>query len=1673
MGFLDDVFDNSITQKLGETIKDLGWGLAAPAATVYDLATAGFRPDMTVGKALAGGIEHSTQLFLGNNNGTPDDTSDDRQNLISPAIHKGLDGLEWLYDNAIAQPLNTANITEQRILAGLTGTEDNAHPWDIGSAWKRADEKTGGYSGQGTSIGRESAYTWDAIIGLVTGFRGSLTDEGQKQLDEHSKLFDVQSGSADFAGRWFLDPTVVLGKTTKALKAAELFRSIKDPAKIESMLQETSRAGGLFDGFGERTDAAVKFMVQPRSDGLVRTPAEIVAANRGLQDAAGDGWALAEAISSANKQMRAAGASEDEITQTVKNIALAGANDPQALKAISDKASQARDALASLKSQRDDYATALDWATRKSTPGGLEAARRVAESLSDDVAQRGTEDFLSSDEFLNLTRARLQAIQPTMKAAQLEAARTEKLANRFTGEDTLAGAVQKRPLLAGPRSGTGAMEKAANKESGLAPPAKLDFVFQSSAWNKAVKVATPLSKVFLPHVYYGVKGWRMLNQVQAPRVIEMHDENAPLALNNFLKHSAVDPRKREDLITAMAGARTEAQKRSVVEEAVAHAQASMIDKYRKENPNFSDETAKAVITKQAQEIAKQSKRIGLQTRKFTAHLKDDGSPGDVTMGEDGIAVYRPLLETQLENHIVLPDLKLFTKILDRHSGMLEDMAQWAQGNSLPDESRVVKVADRLFGAKMQAGKGFDVRMQKRIQTVRDKDWQARQFTEHALQGILSFWKKSVLLRPAYPMKVLIDSDLRALAVLGPAAFGMHFAPRAFGFATMGGASRIRSHFAAKADEDRLVGLEADMEKFEDAWKSEKGEKVPITDEWYLGAKKDVEDIKNRLELYRTGGRAGRNEAYGRFGDIGLNDVQTAAGKIPGAFADDFGRMQRAHISSKTTAGMLGDSQRIAMGNLLSEQWTSLDASDPGHMDAWLKAVNHQLKQSELGKVAIRAQVTRGDNPEAAVKALLAWERVTPEGRAVMSRMGWTAANREDHARQIVGMVNHYLPTRELREKALTEKIGQKDLEAAFPDPLDRPPVHGQALGMALGRGNIAGRMLNDWFDRTMKWLADAPEDQLARHPMYAAVYQQEAKRQAELIMADPNIKDIALSDIHKRVQVKAHKEAQRAIKRYMFDVADQSDLSHALRFVSPFIAAWEDTIKKWGRIAIDNPDIPAKGYLLWNAPNAMGMVVDENGDPVKSDDFNANHFMILQVPTWSPIFSGKKVKVLDQNFRIPKQAMNIVLQGGLQPGFGPLVAIPVGELQMHNPTLNDVAKFVNPYGPPESVWDAVAPATVKRVTELVNQNSRAHMQMTETIYMQELGRHRQDPERYAAPTWESASRKANAIGVLKIVNNAANPAPAIFDSPYKMYQDAYRKLQEQERRDDTLPRGWADDQFIKGYGESFFPLVQSKSKNYGGLGATAEAKDASVKYKSQISKYGMEAGNPNKTLIQLIVGPEGEGAYNESAHRWQETNTISPGSGYNYRSYANAQEAAADADANLGWYKFRQKMNELDARANQEGYRTYSEDQNLVDEKKQFIDALKAENPSWQADYDQMDPEKFNRDIAKLGEVANSDTFTSQVDRTDMAGVRQYLVLRQALSQQLEALDISPDSRDAIPLKAQFTDAVMDLVGSNTKFSEWAFHPFLSRDPLLEGIITDPTTGQLTVDQTAAQWGFS
>src|SRR6266498_1133489 len=458
MGFLDDAFKvgDSFVDRLGETLQDAGWVLAAPAATAVDLARAGFDKDVTVGGSLLTGFQRGTQLFFG-------DKNKGEQNLLSPGVGKAMDGLEWVYDDIIAPGAALGSVMGQRGLADIKGVEDNERPWwDVKSAWSETTKNR-------SSPGREAAYLWRGFFDST-----ALTDEGQKIIDDQSKFFDVMSGSIDFASRFFLDPTIVAGKAAKAARVAKVINRIDDPAEIASLLEENG--GGLLAGFGKRHDAALDFIVQPTAAGKTRTATEIYAAFGGLQHST-DGAAISNLMENTVRNLRTKGFGDAQIKDQVKLISRAGMGDRTALKEIDGSVSEIKDALAQLYSSRSDLQKAADMAVASRPrvfvggPGGL----------VEDVAARG-EDYFASAEFIRLTDARLKAVQKDIRAAEQESARQEKLRIFFApGKGSKYGSLADQPLLASAATAsTKGLERRAAREAG--EPARLDFVFQSSLW---------------------------------------------------------------------------------------------------------------------------------------------------------------------------------------------------------------------------------------------------------------------------------------------------------------------------------------------------------------------------------------------------------------------------------------------------------------------------------------------------------------------------------------------------------------------------------------------------------------------------------------------------------------------------------------------------------------------------------------------------------------------------------------------------------------------------------------------------------------------------------------------------------------------------------------------------------------------------------------------------------------------------------------------------------------------------------------------------------------------------------------------------------------------------------------------------------------------------------------
>jgi hypothetical protein len=1640
VGFLD---------RLKETIQDTGWAIGAPAAALVDLAKVPFdHEDNSVGSAIkkvAGTyLDRQFQIIAGDNGGT-EDTADDQPNLFSPTTGKALDALEWVYDNGIAQPYNTALITERRVAADIWGHEDNENPLDIGSAWKQADESTGGY-GKGTSIGREYAYT-----GLTLwGSDRALSPQARQALDENSKMFDITSGAADFGARFFYDPTIVGGKAAKALRVS---KGLATMGSRVTRSQWATRGGGLFASNSDRASKALDWVVDAKP-----TSPEVAAAFR-LNDRY-DGNAIANVLTSTRDKMAGSGASRDDIRETIELITRVGQNDVDALKPLHENASAAADALAALASKRDDAQTALQAALVKRNAAGQKL--RDSQEWVDHVRSNGgymseaklteflgsrSDDYLTSSEFVDLARERLRAIKPDVTAAAAEQARLEKL--HYLAKFELAGQLAERPLVASAFGSTKGLERRVAQErlgtkgyrqqrvtdlskkfgGGLGERAAT-AVFQSSPLNMAVKVA-------FPHIALGLKAADALRSPLAPRVLNFNDAYAPAGLNNFLKQAGVNPDARARLVGEFSQRADDFERSNTVDRAIQVALEAKVDEAARKHR--ISPRARAALLADIQHGMNEDTRRRFSQQTFTASEVDEGVRGDLIFnGKDPM----PVLDTQTLKTAVLPDLHEIDHMVRRTHNYLTDLTAWATGDRTPDPNRVAEIARDVWDTTVnpRAAETFA----RGVQSVNNGFWRAEEVFERGMTLATNIWKKGMLLRPAYVAKYLTDSEMRNLAVLGARMFTLRVAPGLANAATLGVPGRLSQAFAAHRDGQEIIRLRAELERAEDVAAAARlgGAADDAAEQAVVDLTAAKDEVSARLASSQEG-RKGRRKAYGDEIMGRGKDVQTALGPMASADRDPFGHSLMWATQAKTTATLAGDAEKVTLNNLLSSKWETVPNTRSDHLEQWAHSVNAQILQSKIVK-----QVLANDFDTAAT---VRWLKRTTEGRALRDQMPWTAADPHRWVQEVEGMILHYLPSDELLATAKKSgHIAKKQLERTVPAEL-RPPVHGEGIALTVNRGSTAGATVNKFWNDLFNWMGDVPEDRLARHPLYRASYEQELKRRAETMLANPYKDHYMLDEIHELAQKQSHKYARDQIKRYMYDVATTSDLSHAMRFMSPFVAAWEDTIKKWGRIAVENPVIPGRLYQAWNVPNNLGLVVDKDGNPVTEDNLSAGNYILIQTPSW---LGNHKLKVGESQFRLPKQAINIVLQGGLQPGFGPLVAYPVGEFSKSNPTVDQYAKFVNPYGPPESVFDAVAPSTVKRITELVDAQSNRHAADTARMYEQMIAEYRMDPTRYPKPTPAVAEQRAKAMGWLKIANNFINPFPVVFDSPYKFYEDAYRAMKAEEANG-AHEQGWADQKFIEEHGETFFPLVQSASRNNAGLLANAKSEDAFKKYQKQIDQYGMTGGEPNKNLIRLIVGPEGDDPkeqFNESAYAWQTETPLVTGSKSMIRDKRDFVLAAQDADAKLGWYKFRQFMNSIDAEANQMGLESYRDDEELVATRQEFIDNLKKELPAWETDYSQFDSGKFERDLGAVAEVAASPTFTSQPMRTDMRGVSDYVQLRSQFLGEMDELGISPTSDDAADFRQEFADKVKTLVAQNTQFAEFAFYPYLERDPLLKEV---------------------
>jgi hypothetical protein len=199
---------------------------------------------------------------------------------------------------------------------------------------------------------------------------------------------------------------------------------------------------------------------------------------------------------------------------------------------------------------------------------------------------------------------------------------------------------------------------------------------------------------------------------------------------------------------------------------------------------------------------------------------------------------------------------------------------------------------------------------------------------------------------------------------------------------------------------------------------------------------------------------------------------------------------------------------------------------------------------------------------------------------------------------------------------------------------------------------------------------------------------------------------ISLDQIHEIASANAGKH----VAELFYNASERRLLFHQLRLVSPFGQAWADTIASWSKLALDNPDkvySVARGLNWLNKPASSSLYQFSDArdyyDPNQGFFYNdpqygQRRFFVpygaLPMNLVSNLITGKGISAQGPYAAsADPMSINFALQGnGIMPGVGPGITIPsevlntlkVNPVKLLSPALQaQVNQFLYPYGAPD------------------------------------------------------------------------------------------------------------------------------------------------------------------------------------------------------------------------------------------------------------------------------------------------------------------------------------------------------------------------------------------------------
>lgn len=1049
---------------------------------------------------------------------------------------------------------------------------------------------------------------------------------------------------------------------------------------------------------------------------------------------------------------------------------------------------------------------------------------------------------------------------------------------------------------------------------------------------------------------------RSFTEKRAPSWIDPNRGDSHAAVAAYLnKIDVIDPHSKDDIMRRYMKAFEPSEKKELLARVEATAITLMAKKY-----GLSDDAASEI----AKTAVGQRNSVISQIRKHKAGREDHFAADiavternfpfeDFPVDDDLIPVTSKIFETQEVNSIPLLDL-------DRYD-------------------RAFRMNSELLGAFDRGSASIG------------------EFMDQAYDVLNPLWSFSVLMRFGYTVRTLTDDMLRIWASLGGMSVMGNIHAGAKNMLTSDGQSWRNLSPGKGALGQRAKNAKTRLKVIgADAYRASTTRGAGAEDVARL-LSQQVDEMGRDLGSVRTVNDLGftykGKEFGGAYGGKGSVYRQVTGGSYD-AIARTTGE-----IMEKLRSDYAG--------------WDVKSPGDPDHMDSWVYTINNQIAKSAIGR-----RYLMGETAEQVEH----WLRYSAQGQQVRKKIGLRGRDPQRLAGEAQAVTDQYVPLLRdtddpllLRTLALKGELDAKTLEKVFPDVLDRPQVHGPTVDLNLHQGAFH-QYVDPIISNGFKWLNQLPSDKLMRHPTFRTLYQDSIRKQHDLIVNRRPEDPITVGDMRAMEHV-ARAHALRGVNGLLYNVATKSNAAHLMRFMTSFFSAWEDSITKWGRIAMDKPQLLFLGSKIWEAPNEMNLgstedeygnrvprvqVVDSQGrqstqrnvdgdmqwgsydvdgtwkahDPALDDETR----IIARLPKWAlkHIPGAESFDAM----AIPKSSLNLILQGNpwWAPGAGPLVQIPISAIAAKQPTVKDVYDWAIPFGQ-QSVADVLLPGWAKQAIKSgLGVEDPAYAAIYLRIMETEEMRVRLDKrERPATPALfaKEIEDRAQAAFKIRSYTRFFLPFTADLQTPYQAFVDQYQQMAEVYGPE-------ADDRFYERYGDDLYLFATALSKNNTGLRATESAWKASKEFKGLIEQ--------NPEYGALIVGPDvNKGDFNQYVYSAQFSQNIAPGSDLKSRERRSPIEAIKANDRSVGWIKYTKYMGLVDQLA--ESGRLTGEQLSAA---RSYVGEFVGErHKEWWADFNDSDRLAMPKRIEFFTALSKDPKIINNPLRTDIRVLGDYLGARK------------------------------------------------------------------------------